>query len=731
MSNIELEQKRGYKLNNNKFDNTGGGHKTNLIFKSIETFVKYVIFILFLLIIMWLILVAGFSTSYINISTEYTYYVADSMFWNMASCTIPIGLAFIIRKNKKIMLLYSVTKNAKTIFLLCIGVVGALIVLCCHTIPRSDQIEIIKAAQGLKQNDFTMFKVGGYLQMCQNQSGIVVFIYFLSIFFGENNYIVFQLLNVAALVLIYKELSEIANCAGMNKICQLAVLFFGIFFLPLTLYTTFVYGTLISLAFALKAVKYELLFFENWKWRNLLFAAFLIAFSVMIKSNSLIFMIAMIIYAFLKIVGKHWKRVLLLLITILLFQWIQGIVVNSFLAYKIGQPMQSGISSWAYIAMGLQEGNRADGWWNKYNSTSYLENDCDTDKQAKEAKQYIQERLDYFVYDWRYAVQFMGHKLASQWNNPTFQCFWVVNKQQSNIEQPEWIKRMYSVRGQNFFSKILNLLQFMVLMGSLLFCVFDTSRIKNGWIMLQTIFVGGFLFHIFWEAKCQYTLPYFMLLVPLAVKGYSNICRIVEYTIQKIGKKEYMNQTFVFSLLILGIIVFVQCSSSVIIERMVKIADNMEEYIQYVQFNTTDKIADGIYRICPYENDKVSIACLDLENKKNSEIALMSNQKNQLEIKTINDRVYLRFYNSELYLDLRNNKEIENGPIQAHQKNNTDAQKWVLKKASSHQDAYYILIGTQSALSYDSEGKVCIKKFDGSDTQKWRLIHYNLFHDIE
>ena len=44
MSNIELEQKRGYKLNNNKFDNTGGGHKTNLIFKSIETFVKYVHF---------------------------------------------------------------------------------------------------------------------------------------------------------------------------------------------------------------------------------------------------------------------------------------------------------------------------------------------------------------------------------------------------------------------------------------------------------------------------------------------------------------------------------------------------------------------------------------------------------------------------------------------------------------------------------------------------------------
>lgn len=184
----------------------------------------------------------------------------------------------------------------------------------------------------------------------------------------------------------------------------------------------------------------------------------------------------------------------------------------------------------------------------------------------------------------------------------------------------------------------------------------------------------------------------------------------------------YINRASVFIMFVFGIAGFVQFSSSVAINQMIKIADNMDEYTQYVQFNTTDKIADGIYRICPYENDKLSIACLDLENKKNSEIALMSNQQNQLEIKTIDDRVYLRFYNSELYLDLRNNKEIENGPIQAHQKNNTDAQKWVLKRDCTQKDIYYILIGTQSALSYDSEGKICIKKFDGSNTQKWRLI---------
>lgn len=722
MKNIKSIQELFRIFVEKKMINTRGGYENTAV-KLAEKIIKYIIFFLFSIIIIWLILVAGFSTSYINISTEHTYFVKDNILWNMAACVILVAVVFITRKKiRKKSFSHLSVKNRKIILLFSIGVIGTLIVLCCHTIPRSDQIEIIKAAQGLKQGDFTMFESGGYIQMCQNQSGIVVFIYFLTMFFGENNYIVFQLLNVVALILIYKELAEIANFAGMNKICQLAILLFGIFFLPLTLYTTFVYGTLIAFAFALKAVKHELLFLEDWKWRDLLFAACSIAFSVMLKSNSLIFMIAMILYAFFKIVGNYWRKVLLLLITILLFQWIQGVAANFFIANKIGQSMKSGISPWAYIAMGLQEGDKADGWWNKYNSRSYFDNGSDTNKQAEAAKRYINERLNYFASDWEYAVQFMGHKLASQWNNPTFQCFWVVNKQQSNIEQPEWIKRMYSVRGQNFFSKILNLFQFMVLMGSLLFCVFDTSRIKNGWIMLQTIFVGGFLFHVFWEAKCQYTLPYFILLIPIAIKGYSNICHIVEQTIQKVSNRQYINRASVFIMFVFGIAGFVQFSSSVAINQMIKIADNMDEYTQYVQFNTTDKIADGIYRICPYENDKLSIACLDLENKKNSEIALMSNQQNQLEIKTIDDRVYLRFYNSELYLDLRNNKEIENGPIQAHQKNNTDAQKWVLKRDCTQKDIYYILIGTQSALSYDSEGKICIKKFDGSNTQKWRLI---------
>ena len=38
-------------------------------------------------------------------------------------------------------------------------------------------------------------------------------------------------------------------------------------------------------------------------------------------------------------------------------------------------------------------------------------------------------------------------------------------------------------------------------------------------LLLPMIFIGGFIFHLFWEAKGQYTITYFVLLIPYCVKG--------------------------------------------------------------------------------------------------------------------------------------------------------------------------------------------------------------------
>jgi hypothetical protein len=44
-------------------------------------------------------------------------------------------------------------------------------------------------------------------------------------------------------------------------------------------------------------------------------------------------------------------------------------------------------------------------------------------------------------------------------------------------------------------------------------------------MLLGTATVGGALFHTFWEAKPQYVLPYFVLLLPYCAMGYSGMVK--------------------------------------------------------------------------------------------------------------------------------------------------------------------------------------------------------------
>ena len=50
---------------------------------------------------------------------------------------------------------------------------------------------------------------------------------------------------------------------------------------------------------------------------------------------------------------------------------------------------------------------------------------------------------------------------------------------------------------------------------------------RNKWkpeqLVLLLIFLGGFAFHTIWEAKSDYVLPYFVLLIPYAAAGLGQL----------------------------------------------------------------------------------------------------------------------------------------------------------------------------------------------------------------
>ncbi len=68
------------------------------------------------------------------------------------------------------------------------------------------------------------------------------------------------------------------------------------------------------------------------------------------------------------------------------------------------------------------------------------------------------------------------------------------------------------------------------------------EEISSGELFLPVIFIGGFLFHFFWEAKGQYTLPYCVALLPYGVCGYEKLAAKLQEVLER-WKGESYNKT--------------------------------------------------------------------------------------------------------------------------------------------------------------------------------------------
>lgn len=127
-----------------------------------------------------------------------------------------------------------------------------------------------------------------------------------------------------------------------------------------------------------------------------------------------------------------------------------------------------------------------------------------------------------------YTVKFFAKKTASQWNNPTFECFtFIGDMQTANHKVMPSMEAIYTdgTSVNSLLIKFMNIMQSVILGGAFAYFVLNFKRSDLQELIYALIFVGGFLFHFMWEAKCQYTVVYILLLIPYAVMGYNAMCR--------------------------------------------------------------------------------------------------------------------------------------------------------------------------------------------------------------
>lgn len=472
---------------------------------------------------------------------EFTFYNSDNVFKYVI---IIIGMIIIykiyivLKKNNKIIKLKFQKRKEVDIYklLICIHfILGMGWVVCTQLFPRADQGSCSAIAANLFSDTYDKvdFFKGGYLNQYPFQSGIILVFKIIYSFLGVNNYMAFQILNVVSIVLIDIYLMKVLKKITPVHAEKIGFLFL-IFFFPLVFYSSFLYGNLMGCAFSTMAMYYEFEYFENHKVYNMILSTLFIGIALLVKSNYLIVLLAMLIF-----LGIDWIISLKKKNIIFAFIVIGSYIIATSGPVKLLSAQENidlgqGVPKVAWIAMGMQESDMAPGWYNEYNANTYLNNDCDSEKTAEVAKKYIKERIVYFAENPIYTAKFYTKKMLSQWCEPTFGGLW-INQFEKNIIISRYVDSILNGgKLQKIVIEILDILQSIIYWLAFLYVITNRKQ-KNIFIWFPgTIFIGGFLFHMIWEGKGQYTFTYFILLIPYAAIESK---MIVDYLINKADEK--------------------------------------------------------------------------------------------------------------------------------------------------------------------------------------------------
>lgn len=417
--------------------------------------------------------------------------------------------------------------------------------------PGSDPAKVYGIAMQWRQGDFSAFDEEAYLFCYPFQSGIVLFFYLLSFLFGEGNFVGIQLVNVAFLAVIYGLLAKFSGLFGVTagedmegfekrgEGLQAAVYLGLLAWVPLSFYVTYLYGILPGMALSLGAVYFAQRYLAVRRYRYIAAASLCMGLATVIKMNCLIYLVAIACFLVYDAISqcflsekRRWKEGAVSLIFIACMGL--GVVLctqisNAAVERITGRELPEGEAMLSWVVMGMQEAPLGPGGYNGYIGNVFTEYHYDTElitQASMEELQKIVTRMSENPLD--EGVPFLARKTAFQWNDPTFICLDRTRGRKALTQIPGWLKSVIDGRGSVRLSILLNYMQTEVYLGMLLYLLLRWRKGNLYEMMGAVIFLGGYLFHLFWESSASYTIPYFVLLIPYAVCGMAEWIAFLE-----------------------------------------------------------------------------------------------------------------------------------------------------------------------------------------------------------
>ncbi len=419
---------------------------------------------------------------------------------------------------------------------------GALLILFSKTVPAADAMSVYSAAECMAKGDTSVIHpTDSYLSYYTQQVGLMAFFELLIRLWrllptGLPAYhfikCVYVLLTCAVIYYQYASVhllwnDDRADCiylvlAGTN--------------LPLIMYSSFVYGETpsftavsIGLYYLLKMLKCmepdapgSPRHASSIRCAAVSLACFTL--SVMLRKNSLILIIAVVLIVLTEYCRTSRSRLLTYCVLCAALSLSILPLTQKFYELRAGSHLRSGVPAMSYFAMGMQESSRGNGWYNGFNFNTYRDTGMDTDATEALSRQAISKRLEYFREHPGYAAGFYFNKYLTQWADGTY-----ASRQATLATfggRRPFFQSLYEGAYSRYYIAYCSIYQCVAYLGSFLFFLLILLRKQSPPLYVYlglTGVLGGFLFHMIWEANARYIFLYSLLLMPYAAKGMTEV----------------------------------------------------------------------------------------------------------------------------------------------------------------------------------------------------------------
>ena len=256
----------------------------------------------------------------------------------------------------------------------------------------------------------------------------------------------------------------------------------------------------------------------------------LLSIAVILKLNSLIVVVAVLIVWLVTLVKKPGARSAVMALLLLVCVLVCADLPQKLYEKRSGEDFGGGIPKISWLAMGFHESDSCSGWYNPtYTTTAYRQSDYDAEATAELAKSAIAARLDTFSNNLIECERFFGRKFLSQWNEPSYQGLW-NNQLRSHYSEPGLMYELLCHRFERGVKAFMNIYQQLVFFGFTLGLFRILRRRDVIFALLPLTVLGGMLYHLLFEAKSQHAQSYFVMLIPVAAYGLAKLYEIIRDT---------------------------------------------------------------------------------------------------------------------------------------------------------------------------------------------------------